>query len=153
MEGVDDVGRSENSRTSSVEIPVFYGDPWTHETRCAFAKSPGPERSDLDYAARIKWDDGTPGVNRRPLGSPWSLSMVGFVAGCPSWYQMVERARQIEAPQISPPAHRYAETHGRPWRLLGCTIRCAARRLPVVRSRRADYDPRQRSASQGFMIS
>ncbi len=36
-------------------------------------------------------------------GSPWFVSMVGFVAGLPFLYQMVERKRQIEVPKYLRP--------------------------------------------------
>ena len=36
-------------------------------------------------------------------GSPWFVSMVGFVAGLPFMYQMVERERQIEVPKYLRP--------------------------------------------------
>ncbi len=36
-------------------------------------------------------------------GAPWFVSMVGFVAGLPFLYQMVERQRQIEAPKYLRP--------------------------------------------------
>ena len=36
-------------------------------------------------------------------GSPWFVSMVGFVAGLPFMYQMVERAKQIEVPKYLRP--------------------------------------------------
>ena len=36
-------------------------------------------------------------------GSPWFVSMVGFVAGLPFLYQMVERQRQIEVPKYLRP--------------------------------------------------
>ena len=36
-------------------------------------------------------------------GSPWFVSMVGFVAGLPFMYQMVERQRQIQVPKYLRP--------------------------------------------------
>ncbi|HUN48709.1 MAG TPA: carboxyltransferase domain-containing protein, partial [Stellaceae bacterium] len=36
-------------------------------------------------------------------GSPWFVSMVGFVAGLPFMYQMVERAKQIQVPKYLRP--------------------------------------------------
>ena len=36
-------------------------------------------------------------------GSPWFVSMVGFVAGLPFMYQMVERPKQIEVPKYLRP--------------------------------------------------
>ena len=36
-------------------------------------------------------------------GAPWFVSMVGFVAGLPFMYQMVEREKQIEVPKYLRP--------------------------------------------------
>ena len=36
-------------------------------------------------------------------GSPWFVSMVGFVAGLPFLFQMVERSKQIETPKYLRP--------------------------------------------------
>ena len=40
---------------------------------------------------------------RAHSGAPWFVSMVGFVAGLPFLYQMVDRARQIEVPKYLRP--------------------------------------------------
>lgn len=91
-------------KTRIVEIPVFYGDPWTHETGMRFReRHQDPSATDLEYAARI---NGYPDVDAfvaAHSGAPWFVSMVGFVAGLPFTYQLVERARQIEAPKYLRP--------------------------------------------------
>ncbi len=91
-------------KTRIVEIPVLYNDPWTHETLMRFReRHQDPDGTDLEYAARI---NGYPDVSAfvaAHAGSPWFVSMVGFVAGLPFLYQMVERARQIEVPKYLRP--------------------------------------------------
>lgn len=91
-------------KTRIVEIPVFYGDPWTHETGMRFReRHQDPSATDLEYAARI---NGYPDVGAfvaAHSGAPWFVSMVGFVAGLPFTYQLVERARQIEVPKYLRP--------------------------------------------------
>ncbi|MCW6508297.1 5-oxoprolinase subunit B family protein [Lichenifustis flavocetrariae] len=91
-------------KTRIVEMPVLYNDPWTHETLMRFReRHQDPTGTDLDYAARI---NGYPNVTdfiAAHAGSPWFVSMVGFVAGLPFLYQMVERARQIETPKYLRP--------------------------------------------------
>ena len=73
--------------------------------------------------------------------------MVGFVAGLPFLYQMVERRRQIRA-EISAAAHRYAETYRWARRLLQRHLFGARRRrLPDVRHH-ADADLRSQSEHQ-----
>lgn len=91
-------------RTRIVEIPVFYNDPWTHETLMRFReRHQDPGGTDLDYAARINGYDAVTDFVAVHSGSPWFVSMVGFVAGLPFMYQMVERQRQIEVPKYLRP--------------------------------------------------
>ena len=91
-------------KTRIVEIPVFYNDPWTHETLMRFReRHQDPIGTDLDYAARINGYGGVEDFIAAHSGSPWFVSMVGFVAGLPFMYQMVERQRQIEVPKYLRP--------------------------------------------------
>ena len=90
--------------TRIVEIPVFYNDPWTHETLMRFReRHQEPGGTDLDYASRINGFGGVDDFIAAHSGSPWFVSMVGFVAGLPFMYQMVERQRQIEVPKYLRP--------------------------------------------------
>ena len=90
--------------TRIVEIPVFYNDPFTHETLMRFReRHQDPSGTDLDYAARINDYGSVDEFVAAHSGSPWFVSMVGFVAGLPFMYQMVERQRQIEVPKYLRP--------------------------------------------------
>ena len=90
--------------TRIVEIPVFYNDPWTHETLMRFReRHQDPTGTDLDYAARINNYGSVDDFIAAHAGSPWFVSMVGFVSGLPFMYQMVERKRQIEVPKYLRP--------------------------------------------------
>ncbi|WP_131194973.1 5-oxoprolinase subunit B family protein [Lichenihabitans psoromatis] len=90
--------------TRIVEIPVFYNDPWTHETLMRFReRHQEPGGDDLDYAAKLNGYASVPDFIAAHAGSPWFVSMVGFVAGLPFMYQMVERQRQIEVPKYLRP--------------------------------------------------
>jgi urea carboxylase len=90
--------------TRIVEIPVFYNDPWTHETLMRFReRHQDPTGTDLDYAARINSYGSVDDFIKAHAGSPWFVSMVGFVSGLPFMYQMVERQRQIEVPKYLRP--------------------------------------------------
>lgn len=90
--------------TRIIEIPVFYNDPWTHETLMRFReRHQDPNGTDLEYAARINNFDSVEDFIGAHSGSPWFVSMVGFVAGLPFMYQMVERQRQIEVPKYLRP--------------------------------------------------
>lgn len=91
-------------KTRIVEIPVFYNDPWTHETLMRFReRHQEPTGTDLDYAAKINDYSSVENFINAHSGSPWFVSMVGFVAGLPFMYQMVERQRQIEVPKYLRP--------------------------------------------------
>src|ERR1700676_2478104 len=90
--------------TRIIEIPVLYDDPWTRETLMRFReRHQDPNGTDLEYAARINNLDGIDAFIKAHSSAPWFVSMVGFVAGLPFLYQMVERKRQIQAPKYLRP--------------------------------------------------
>lgn len=91
-------------KTRIIEIPVFYNDPWTRETLMRFReRHQDPTVTDLEYAARINGYGSIEDFIAAHTGAPWFVSMVGFVAGLPFLYQMVERAQQIEVPKYLRP--------------------------------------------------
>jgi urea carboxylase len=91
-------------KTRIIEIPVLYNDPWTHETLMRFReRHQDPTATDLEYAARVNNLGTVDNFVKAHSGAPWFVSMVGFVAGLPFLYQMVERQRQIEAPKYLRP--------------------------------------------------
>ena len=91
-------------KTRIIEIPVFYNDPWTRETLMRFReRHQDPKSTDIEYAARINDIGGVEDFVKVHSGAPWFVSMVGFVAGLPFLYQMVDRARQIEVPKYLRP--------------------------------------------------
>lgn len=103
MEGA--ASRSDASlKTRIIEIPVFYQDPWTHETLMRFReRHQSPNLTDIEYASEINGFTSVDAFIAAHSGSPWFVSMVGFVAGLPFLYQMVERKRQIEVPKYLRP--------------------------------------------------
>ncbi|MEH6647347.1 5-oxoprolinase subunit B family protein [Sulfitobacter sp.] len=91
-------------KTRIIEIPVYYQDPWTHETLMRFReRHQDPSGSDLDYAARINGFDSAEGFIEAHHSQPWFVSMVGFVAGLPFLYQLVERGKQLQVPKYLRP--------------------------------------------------
>ena len=91
-------------RTRIIEVPVFYNDPWTRETLMRFReRHQDPASTDLEYGARINGYDSIDAFIAAHAGAPWFVPMVGFVAGVPWLYQMVERARQIQVPKYLRP--------------------------------------------------
>lgn len=90
--------------TRIVEIPVLYNDPWTHETLMRFReRHQDPSSTDLEYAARINGYPDIEAFIAAHSGTPWFVSMVGFVAGLPFMYQMVEQDKQIQVPKYLKP--------------------------------------------------
>jgi len=90
--------------TRIIEIPVFFQDPWTHETLMRFReRHQDPSGSDLDYAARINGYDSVEAFIEAFHSQPWFVSMVGFVAGLPFLYQLVDRDKQIQVPKYLRP--------------------------------------------------
>jgi urea carboxylase len=91
-------------KTRMIEVPAFYKDPWTTETLMRFReRHQDPKVIDIEYAARINNFASIDDFVAAHSGSPWFVSMVGFVAGLPFLYQMVDRARQIEVPKYLRP--------------------------------------------------
>jgi urea carboxylase len=90
--------------TRIIEIPVLYNDPWTHETLMRFRdRHQDPKATDLEYAARVNGKASVEEFIEAHSGAPWFVSMVGFVAGLPFLYQMVDRPRQLEVPKYLRP--------------------------------------------------
>src|SRR5579872_777497 len=90
--------------TRIIEIPVFYNDPWTHETLMRFReRHQDPNSTDLEYGARINGYKSVDDFIAAHASAPWFVSMVGFVAGLPFLFQMVEREKQIEVPKYLRP--------------------------------------------------
>ncbi len=91
-------------RTTILELPILYGDPWTRETGMRFrSHRQAPDATDLEYAARVNGFDSVADFVAAHAGSPWFASMVGFVAGLPFLFQMVPRERQLEVPKYLSP--------------------------------------------------
>ncbi len=90
--------------TRIIEIPVLYQDPWTHETVMRFReRHQDPSGTDLEYAARINGFDSVGAFIEAHHSQPWFVSMVGFVAGLPFLYQLVERDKQLQVPKYLRP--------------------------------------------------
>ncbi len=91
-------------QTRIIEVPVLYRDPWTTETLMRFReRHQDPSGTDIEYAARINDFATVDDFIEAHSGAPWFVSMVGFVAGLPFLYQMVDRPRQLEVPKYLRP--------------------------------------------------
>ena len=105
VQGVEDLAVAERQlATRIIEIPVLYNDPWTHETLMRFRdRHQDPTATDLEYAARINGLADVEAFIAAHSGAPWFVSMVGFVAGLPFMFQMVEPERQLQVPKYLRP--------------------------------------------------
>ena len=62
-----------------------------------------PSSTDLEYGARINGYASVDAFVAAHAAAPWFVSMVGFVAGLPFMFQMVEREKQIQVPKYLRP--------------------------------------------------
>ncbi|KIC69963.1 allophanate hydrolase subunit 1 [Pseudarthrobacter phenanthrenivorans] len=91
--------------TRIVEVPVWYEDPFTAEVAQRFREGfhQEPEGSDIDYAAKVNHLKDAAEFIQRHHEQPWLVSMVGFVAGLPFLFQLVDRDKQLEVPKYVSP--------------------------------------------------
>jgi urea carboxylase len=91
--------------TRIIEIPVWYNDPYTNETGSRFREGyhQRPDGNDLDYAAEVNGLADAAEFIKRHHESPWLVSMVGFVAGLPFLYQLVDQKHQLQVPKYLSP--------------------------------------------------
>lgn len=91
-------------QTRIVDVPVYYNDPWTHETLMRFRdRHQDASGTDLEYAARINGFDSVEQFIAHHSGAPYLVTMLGFVPGLPFCYQMEPRERQVEVPKYVRP--------------------------------------------------
>lgn len=102
--------------TRIIEVPVLYDDPWTRETLMKFRdRHQDPTSTDLEYSARINGYSSVQGLIDAHAGTPFFVSMVGFIAGLPFMFQMADRAHQIQTPKYLKPrldTPKQAVVHG-----------------------------------------
>ena len=92
-------------------------------------------------------------------GSPWFVSMVGFVAGLPFMYaQIVDCGpRQLQVAEISADTrHRHAQAYDRPWRQASpgiYSVRCSGGYQMFGITPMPIFDPEQKSSYlHDFMV-
>jgi len=102
--------------TRIIEVPVYYNDPWSRETMERFRdRRQAPAGTDLEYAASVNGHASVESFIAAHHGSPWFVSLVGFVCGVPSLFQLAERSRQIQTPKYIRPrtdTPRHVVGHG-----------------------------------------
>jgi urea carboxylase len=90
--------------TRVIDVPAYYDDPWTREVLMRFRDNhQAPEGTDLEYVTRINGFATEQEFIEAHHGSPYYVSMVGFVPGLPWCFQMVGPERQLEVPKYLTP--------------------------------------------------
>lgn len=88
-----------------IEVPVWYADPYTSAVVERFREGyhQDPSGSDLDYAAKVNGLASAEEFIQRHHENPWLVTMVGFVAGLPFLYQLVDTDQQLQVPKYLSP--------------------------------------------------
>lgn len=90
--------------TRIVDIPVLFADEWTHEALMRFRdRHQTPDRTDLEFAAELNGYSSADAFIAAIVGTPFIVSMIGFVPGLPWGYQLVPADQQIEVPKYVRP--------------------------------------------------
>lgn len=91
--------------TRIIDVPVWYGDPYTTAVMERYRQGyhQDPEITDLEYAAKLNGFGSVEDFVDQHQSQPWLVSMVGFVAGLPFLYQLVDRKKQLEVPKYLSP--------------------------------------------------
>jgi urea carboxylase len=90
--------------TRVVDVPVLLEDTWTLETMERFRdRRQDPTVTDVEFAARLNNFSSKEDFLLALVGSPYFVTMVGFVPGTPWCFQMVPRERIIQVPKYVRP--------------------------------------------------
>ena len=86
-------------KTRIIEIPVYYNDPWTHETLMHFReRHQEPTSTDLEYTAKINNYRSVDDLVNAHAGAPWFSSRWSASSpGCPSctrWWRGRGRSKR-----------------------------------------------------------
>jgi urea carboxylase len=91
-------------QTRVVDVPVLLEDPWTREAMERFAdRRQDPTVTDAEFAAKLNGYESKDAFLEALVGSPYYVTMVGFVPGTPWCFQMVPRERTIQVPKYVRP--------------------------------------------------
>ncbi|WP_245607366.1 5-oxoprolinase subunit B family protein [Pseudonocardia spinosispora] len=102
----DEVGDAEDFvlQTRIVDLPVLFRDEWTHAALMRFRdRHQTPDRTDLEFAAELNGYSTVDEFIAAIVGTPFIVSMIGFVPAVPWGYQLVPQERQIEVPKYVRP--------------------------------------------------
>jgi urea carboxylase len=87
-----------------VDVPILFGDPWTHEALMRFRdRHQEPNSTDLEYSALINGYESKEDFIKAISSVPYIVSHVCFMPWHPQCFQMVPNDRQIEVPKYVRP--------------------------------------------------
>jgi urea carboxylase len=91
-------------QTRIVDVPVLWDDPWTAETVKRFRdRHQTPDKTDIEFAAELNGFKSVDAFREAVFGTPFLVTMIGFVPGLTWGYQLVTADRQIEVPKYVRP--------------------------------------------------
>ena len=138
LKEIEALGRPASTSSFStrvIDVPAYYDDPWTREVLMRFRdQHQAPEGTDLEYVTRINGFETEQEFIEAHHGSPYYVSMVGFVPGLPWCFQMVAPRAPARGAEVPAAAHRHAGARALARRRLrGDLPGAGPRRLPAVR--------------------
>lgn len=91
-------------KTRIIDVPILWDDPWTAETVQRFRdRHQTPELTDIEFAAQLNGYPSVDAFRQAVFGTPFLVTMLGFVPGLTWGYQLVSADRQIEVPKYVRP--------------------------------------------------
>lgn len=91
-------------RTRVIDVPVLYGDPWTHETMMKFRDCrQDPNATDVEFTARVNGFKTAADFIEAHHRPPYFVTMVGFVPGTPWCLPMTPHEGIFQAPKYIRP--------------------------------------------------
>lgn len=91
-------------QTRVVDIPVLWGDEWTHETVMRFRDHhQTPDKTDIEFAAELNGFDSADAFREAMFATPLIATMTGFVPGATWWYPLTTPDELIQVPKYVRP--------------------------------------------------
>ncbi len=87
-----------------VDVPILFNDPWTHEVAMRFRdRHQEKEIGDFEYSAQVNGFTNHADFIEALTRAPYLITMLGFVPGLGTSFQLVPRDQQIQTPKYLRP--------------------------------------------------
>lgn len=91
-------------RTRVVDLPILFGDPWTHDVVMRFRdRVQEPSKTDIEYLTTLNGLGSAEQLFDEIVRAPGLVTMTGYIPGVLCTYALVDQDRQIEAPKYLRP--------------------------------------------------